>query len=144
MRLTARTSSRFSIATLLLFTAAVAGYLGGRERGYIQGQNQWQTMPETIRSYYVGDITQPKTETSTNIHKMAPTLNELASTVNQEIIPSNWKRGKLDMISVDQRNESLIVTGNSLVHAELANFLAYLRRENGVRTYGIGDLFGNE
>ena len=144
MRLTAKTASRFSIATLLLFTAAVAGYLGGRERGYIQGQNQWRTMPETTRSYFVRDITQPYTEININRHKMAPTLNELASTVNQDIIPSNWKRRKLDMISVDQRNESLMVTGNSLVHAEVANYLAYLRRENGVRTYGIGDLFGND
>ena len=135
-----KNGTKYSIAALMLVTATFAGYLGGREHGFEKGKQQWQTMPETIRSYYVGDITLASVPTSINVRKLAPTINELADSINEKVIPHNWKQGNPNMVSVDPPNRSLVVAGNSLVHAEVSNFIAYLRSEQDSKEWGIGDL----
>lgn len=123
---------RFSLASLLLFTAILSGYFSGYRLGWRQVQQDQQDLILSTRSYDVADLIQPidaQPGWSAKKEDFAPLTELITSTVSaEEWFASGAGVGVgVNRIHAVASNSSIIVAGPGAVHRELAELLQQLR-----------------
>lgn len=126
---------RFSIATLLLIIAIVGGFIAGFQAGYKKGEEKWTAMPLTVRVYII-DTHHINGNADKRLDDFPNSIDELASVVNDDLIPKHWVSSTGKVAFADHRTHVLIVNGNNRIHEQVACYLKHLQAEYESRTKG--------
>ena len=123
---------RFSVSTLLVIVTCVCCYLAGRIHGYKNGRAAiWNTLSVNTVVYDATDLLEPEASETTK----TKTLDELASTIKQDVMPASWEDagGNCKIIAFPEKG-SLVVGANQYVHERIQTYLAQVRESKSFNT----------
>lgn len=124
---------RFTIGTLFIMVAVVAGFLAGNHSGYLAGHDsghqqwktrtqQWQTLPTINAHYRVADEIISYKTTLAGQSNPELILESLVQTIKSEVWPEYWDSDENATI-VAGPHQDVRVKANKLVHTEVRAFL---------------------
>lgn len=113
-----RAKTQYGMASLLIITAMVAGYLCGYFRG--EEDDNLQTMSQAV--YPAADLLMPD-------RSVRDQLNAIANLVKESIAPDSWiERGGMATLTIYESNSSIVVYQSGATHKQLASLFGSLHQ----------------
>ncbi len=117
---------RFSLGMMLIFITCVCCFLAGNMRGHRSATAaMWERVPTYTATYYADDLA-AQSNGDGAVVDYAP----LIATIKQRCSPEFWDgAGGPGKMTTSPANDSLRIDADSVVHQQVANLVAELRRE---------------